>query len=869
MGSLWPPMKTPDPLPSLLPDTTAGGAVDADLLLDTFLGHVSDLGLDLYPAQEEAILEIFEGHNVILNTPTGSGKSLVALAGHFAALAQGRRSWYTAPVKALVSEKFFALRHDLGEENVGMITGDASVNPDAPVICCTAEILANTALRLGPNAPVDLVIIDEFHYYSDRDRGWAWQVPLLELSEAQFVLMSATLGETGFFVDALDELTGRTTTLVRSTDRPVPLEFTYRETPLHETIADLLKLDQAPVYLVHFTQKAATEAAQSLTSIDMLTKEEKQRVKEAVGGFRFDSVFGRDLRRFVLHGVGVHHAGLLPKYRLLVERLAQAGLLKVICGTDTLGVGVNVPIRTVLFTQLCKWDGSRTRVLSARDFHQIAGRAGRKGFDDEGHVWCQAPAHVIENLKLEAKAGDDPRKRRKIQRRKPPERGYVHWDRDRFEKLAVSEPEPLVSRFSVSHSMMLNVLDRPGDGCAALRRLLTVNHDVRPRQRNNIVRAVSMYRALVEAEIVEALDHPDEMGRMVRVNLDLQDEFALNQPLALFAVEVLDVLDPDDPLFALDVLSVIEAILENPGVILARQLDRARTELIGSLKAAGVEYEERMERLDELTWPQPLAELLWQTHGTWAPHHPWAAGDTVKPKSIARDMYEKAMTFREYVGHYGIKGAEGVLLRYLSDTYKALRQTVPESLRTEAVDDLIEWLGAVVRQVDSSLIDEWEKLQHPEDLREEDLVRPPDVHDLTANRRAFTIMVRNELFVWVQMLANEQYQALAERLASAAGPRRSGWTADALAEAMDPYWEIYDEIAIDGGARAVRWFDQIEEDARQPASIDVWLVQQALIDPDENADWRIHASVDLAASREEGRPVIELLAISDEINPAP
>ena len=561
--------------------------IDSGNLLDGFLAWAAAADIDLYEAQEEAILEIFSGHHVVLTTPTGSGKSLVATAAHFESIARGRRCWYTAPVKALVSEKFFALCVEFGSENVGMITGDASVNPNAPIICCTQEVLANLALRHGADAPVDTAVIDEFHYYSDKDRGWAWQIPLLELQRTQFVLMSATLGPAEFFVNDLKSRSERAAVEVTGTTRPVPLEWSYRETTLLESIQELLELDRAPVYIVHFTQRAAAERAQALTSLDVLTREEKQRIREELSNFRFDSPFGKDVARFVKAGIGVHHAGLLPKYRLLVERLAQEGLLKLICGTDTLGVGVNVPIRTVLFSQLCKFDGHETAILTVRDFQQIAGRAGRKGFDDHGFVWCQAPEHHVENLKAVQKASDDPKKRRKLQRKKPPERGYSHWDEKTFDRLRGGRPEALSSNFQVSHSMLLNVLDRPGDGCAALRKILTDNHELRPQQRGHIRRAIGMYRSLVSAGIIEILDAPDDDDRLVRVNVDLQAEFDLTGALSPFVPDAVELLDREDINYALDVVTVAESVLENPAVLLARQRDKARDELVTELKREG------------------------------------------------------------------------------------------------------------------------------------------------------------------------------------------------------------------------------------------------------------------------------------------
>ena len=678
--------------------------------LDGFVDYVTSEGISLYPAQEEALLEILDGRNVIMNTPTGSGKSLVAAGAHFAALVAGRRSVYTAPLKALVSEKFFALCAAFGADRVGMITGDASVNPQAPIICATAEILANWALRDGEEADVDVVIADEFHFYADPQRGWAWQVPLLTLPQCQFVLLSATLGPTDRFADELTGRTGRETATVRSVERPVPLRFEYGTVPLHASIEDLLERNRAPIYVVHFTQREAIEAAQAYTSIGVLSRAERDRVATAVGGFKFDSPIGKDLRRLIGHGVGVHHAGLLPKYRLLTERLAQQGLLKLICGTDTLGVGVNVPIRTVLFTQLCKYDGQRTRLLSAREFHQIAGRAGRAGFDDQGWVRVQAPAHWIDNRIAEEKAAANPKSKRKVVKRRPPERNYAHWNEDTFGRLVAAEPEPLVSSFEVSHQMVMHLLDRPGDGCAALRRLLVENHEPRRRQRRHIRRAVAIYRSLLEAGVVEVLESPDRWDRRVRVTVDLQDGFALHQPLSLFAVEALEVLDPDDEGYPSDVLSVIESVLENPRPVIAAQIERLRSDLLGELKAQGVPYEERMERLAAVEHPKPLREFLYGSFDIFRQHHPWVEGDNVRPKSIAREMHERAMNFGEYVNHYGLKRSEGLLLRYLSDAYRALVQNVPAERRTPPLDELTGWLGALVRGVDSSLLDEWERL---------------------------------------------------------------------------------------------------------------------------------------------------------------
>jgi superfamily II RNA helicase len=830
---------------TLLDLLPAGGRPSPDVLFDTFERWAADRGLPLYPAQEEALLEVVTGANVILNTPTGSGKSLVAMGAHLAALAGGRRSFYTAPIKALVSEKFFDLCAVFGTENVGMMTGDSSVNAGAPIICCTAEILANIALREGSASDVEQVVMDEFHFYADPERGWAWQVPLLTLPHAQFLLMSATLGDVDRFEDELTRRTGRPTTVVSSAERPVPLHFGWRTTPLHETLEELLSTHQAPVYVVHFTQAAAAERAQSLMSINVCTREEKDAIAELIGDFRFTTAFGRTLSRWVRHGIGVHHAGMLPKYRRLVERLAQAGLLKVICGTDTLGVGINVPIRSVLFTALSKYDGTKVRHLSAREFHQIAGRAGRAGFDTAGTVIVQAPDHVIENEKALAKAGTDEKARRKVVRKKPPD-GFVSWGEPTFERLVAAAPETLTSSFAVSHSMLLNVLDRPGDGCRALRDLLVDNHEPRTAQRRHIRRAIAIYRSLLASGVVERLDEPDEQARLTRVTVDLQFDFALNQPLSPFALAAIELLDRASDTYALDVLSVIESTLDDPWPVLQAQEFKAKGEAVNALKAEGVEYEARMAVLESITHPKPLADQLGAAFESYRKGHPWVADHTLSPKSVARDLFERAMTFNDYTGFYGIARSEGVLLRYLSDAVKALDRTVPEDAKTDDLYDLVEWLGTLVRQVDSSLLDEWEQLQHPTD--EGAAVAVPQVDDapppLTGNHRAFLVLVRNALFRRVERAALRQWWALAEL--------EPTWPAERWEAEMAPYFAEHDTIGTGPSARAAAMLDV--DDARGRA----WRVRQILEDPAGFHEWALVATVDLDASDAAGEVVLQL-----------
>jgi superfamily II RNA helicase len=846
-----------------------------DELLDLFLGHVAELGLSLYPAQEQGILELFSGSNVVLATPTGSGKSLVALALHFLALSEGKRSFYTAPIKALVSEKFFALCRDFGPSGVGMVTGDASVNPDAPIVCCTAEILSNLALREGRAAPVDCIVIDEFHYYADKERGVAWQIPLLLLERAQFLLMSATLGPTEFFEKSLRKLTGRPSVTVRASERPVPLDYAYRETPLQETILETVRTGRAPVYIVNFTQRAAADTAQDLMSLDFLPKERKRTIGEHLAQVRFDTPFGKEMKRFLAHGIGLHHAGLLPKYRLLVEKLAQRGLLAVISGTDTLGVGVNIPIRTVLFTRLCKYDGEKTAILGVREFQQIAGRAGRKGFDDRGDVLAQAPEHVIENRRLEQKAGGDPLKLKRIVRKRPPEKGYVHWDRATFDRLVGSEPEPLVSRFRVTHGMILSVLGRPGRGCIDIARLIHRSHERRPQRRALGRAARELFDGLVESGIVEV----EAETKRVRLHVDLQDDFSIHHALSLWLIDTMEELNPESETYALDVLTLVECILEDPDFILRQQLDALKKVKLGELKAAGVEFEQRVEELDKMEHPKPLREFVYETFNAFARRHPWVRGDDARPKSIAREMVERFMDFNEYVREYELGRVEGTLLRYLSDVYKALLQTVPAPAKTPQLREVEVFLRAMVRAVDSSLLDEWEQMAAGVVPAPDRLAVPegqaPGEADVTADEHGFTVLVRNAMIKLVRALgrkdwagaaalvdAGEEGKGVPERREQEREPEGAGvwpgagggedrWTASRFADALTPFFVEHAAVRIDASARAP---DKTKIE-RRPA---VWDVVQVIADVDGDDDWALSCAVDLSASARAARPVLRM-----------
>ena len=832
-------------LVDFLPDTP-----DADGLLLAMTEWAAESGLELYPHQEEAILELLSGSNVILATPTGSGKSLVALAAHARSVASrgepGTRSWYTAPVKALVSEKFFDLCRQLGAENVGLLTGDSAVNADAPVICCTTEILAHVALKDGPDADAATVVLDEFHYYGDPDRGWAWQVPLLELPQASFLLLSATLGDVRFFRDDLSRRTGRPTALIDDAVRPVPLRYEFRRTLLHHTVEELLAHDAAPLYLVNFSQRDAVATASAMASVTKLGDEAKAVVAEELGRAKLPAGFGRDLARLLRNGVGVHHAGMLPRYRRLVEKLTQQGVLQVISGTDTLGVGVNLPIRTVVLTRLYKYDGVETRLLSAREFHQIAGRAGRAGYDTEGLVVALSPEHVAENESAEAKAAGDPKKKRKLKKSQPP-RGFVHYDEETFDKLREARPEPLESSFTITPGMLMQLLDRPGDAWQHGRRLLLENHEPRSRQRRHVRRAISLYKALRTAGVVRSLDVADRYGRFVEVDQTLQDDFALDQLLAPFLLHAVPQLDTEDESYALALLALVESVVDNPFPILMAQKDKAKDEAMAAMKAAGVEYEQRIEELEKINHPQPMRDQIYDVFDRWRGENPWIGDRNIAPKGVARDMWDRAMDFPSFVRHYGIKRSEGLLLRYLSDVYKTMSRAVPDEHKTDEVEELVDWLGAVIRATDSSLLDEWTAMVQGTDVDPASVVAALEAEeesapDVTTDRRAFRALVRTRVFRWVQYAATRQWQAWSEDLTEIGD---HGWNERTLAELFAPYFDEHGSIGIDGDARGPDRFVLADHG-------DEWRIEQVLVDPEGHDEWYLSVTVDVAGSAEAG-----------------
>ena len=829
--------------------------IDTDEIYERFFTWVEDVkGVKPWPHQEEAIMDLLAGDHVILNTPTGSGKSLVALGMHFAALCTGRRSYYTAPIKALVSEKFFDLVEVFGRENVGMITGDTHINADAPIICCTAEILANQALREGRHADVGCVAMDEFHYYGDPERGWAWQVPLLTLPDTQFLLMSATLGNVDAIADKLEDMTDTDVDIIADAPRPVPLTYEYTLDPLEKTVELAFGKGETPIYVVHFSQDAALETANALASTGVSSKEQRAAIAEAIKGTKFTTAFGKILQRLLRTGIGIHHAGMLPRYRRLVEQLAQQGLLPVICGTDTLGVGINVPIHSVVLTALTKFDGTKMRKLRAREFHQIAGRAGRMGFDTEGLVIAEAPEFEIENAKALAKAGNDPKKLKKVKRKKAPE-GFVTWNENTFDKLIDAAPETLVPHMKITHSMVLNEVEQGGDARYRIDRLIDDSAQT-PEQKERLhARADEIFQTLFDTNVIETEDR-DDGGKDYFMTVDMPDDFALDQPLSPFLLAALELLDPESDTYALDVISMVEATLEDPKQVLRAQERQARDEAMIRMKEDGLDYDERMDRLQEITYPKPLEDMLQAAFDEYRHDVPWANDYWLSPKSVVRDMVETASDFTGYIARYNIARSEGTLLRYLSDAYRALARTVPQEKRDEQLDDIISWLRVVVRSIDSSLVDEWEHAGTDTDASEAaaNLAAPGAKQAVVEDRRGLTVLVRNAMFRRVQLMDLDKPDELG------ALDKDWGYGVHEWEDTLDDYYDEHEYVNIDAKARSGELFilDESKENSEHS-----WKVRQIIDDSDGDHDWAITGTVDLDTTQSSGEVVFFDYSVSN------
>lgn len=873
---------TSHPLFDLLPLTPDHKLIpiDPEDALMRYSSWVQSQGITLWPHQEEALLDLASNEHVILGTPTGSGKSLVAVGMCYFACTQNKTIYYTAPIKALVSEKFFYLVKLFGKDLVGMITGDCVINSEAPIICCTAEILAQDALRWETDSDIKLVCMDEFHYFGDKDRGWAWQVPLLVLKDTQFLLMSATLGDTTALAQKLKSLTQRDVSTITNAPRPVPLSYSYSTLSLEASVELIMQQRGVPVYIVCFAQSEAQKSAAALASFGISNKEEREEIKKELAGFNFSTVYGKELKRLLLCGVGVHHAGMLPRYRLLVERLAQKGLLPVICGTDTLGVGINVPIHTVVLRALAKYDGRRMRILNSREFHQITGRAGRSGFDTEGVVVSLATPYEIERLRARAKAANDPKKLKRIKVPKPPE-GYVGWSEHTFQKLIESEPEALTPRLKITHAMVLAEVMHGGAAYARLHALIKNSFQTAEEQEKLIHACQEIFATLMDAGVIvreeatgaaaqpgddTAGDQPaagttsdtaattaGDTNATVAADTwenasyalakDIPSDFALDQMLAPFVIAACELIDRESPNYALDIVSLVEASLENPPQIMKALVKEAKNKALPEMKMEGIDYEERMERLENVSYEKPLKELIDAAYTRYCAEVPWAKDFQLYPKSIVRAMLESANDFKGYVQKISISRSEGTLLRYLSDAWRVLAKTIPQEFINDDLERIISWLHMLIRTTDSSLLDEWEMDSLTAKTPQTPRVGPAQIVE---DPHGLEIMIHNALFKRV-LLASKNDSAALGKLDEPFGFYERKWRS-----VLDEFFEAHESLYINQDARSKRYFSV---DTREEKTQHRWHAHISFLDAESDIDFGISADVDLDATKTAGEVI--------------
>jgi hypothetical protein len=372
-------------------------------------------------------------------------------------------------------------------------------------------------------------------------------------------------------------------------------------------------------------------------------------------------------------------------------------------------------------------------------------------------------------------------------------------------------------------------------------------------------RAWQLFRALVERRIVEFIPAGERTGggAKVRVAVDLPEDFSMDQTLSLYLIDTLALLDREAPDYALDVITLVESILENPEIILRKQLDRLKAEKVAEMKQAGIDYDRRMEELEKLEHPKPKREFIYETFNAFADKHPWVGQENIRPKSIAREMFEQFRSFADYVKDYELERSEGLLLRHLSSVHKVLDQTVPSSAKTDAVVDMETYLRMMIRQVDSSLLDEWEKMRDPSFARRETVeVRPPgagEAPDITRDRRAFTAAVRTRVFAFLRGVATGDFEQGLAGLGSTENPGGEPWTPDRLRLLVEPYYREHTRICLDPEARNLRHTHiRVAEDRK------TWRVDQVLVDPEGQNDWMAVFEVDVGGSRAAGEPMVRL-----------
>lgn len=666
----------------------------ADLELEFYEKFFIARGLEPYPVQEQAFDHIFAGRSVLVTVPTGTGKTVIGKAAIHKALALGQKAIYTSPLRALTEEKYRELCEDFGADRVGFATGDYKVNPEAPVQVVVAEILWNRIFGERAGRLADVVVMDEAHYFNDPERGYVWEQSIIGMDpRTQLVLLSATVGDPQQFCAWVYSVRRVEMELVQSHERRVPLYHEYREAYLIEVVRELYDKGDWPAIIFSFSRDQCFEWARLLRSCPRFTTdEERARIEAACDEELLQGGLAKELRALLVHGIGVHHAGILPRYKQLVERLTLERLCKFVVSTETISAGINLPAKRVVFPALRKFIKGKPRLVTSAEYHQMAGRAGRPQFDKEGIAIALAPEGVVQELRKELK---ELQKRGRAPSEIETERlrkacyararsqaqaaGDVTWDRETHRKLVEGKPAALASKTKVTPEQILAIglpdlqAPPPPDGTRLppyldLHMRSVIDHLLLDeRSKAEARRTLDMI-----IDNLKALGVLDEHGRQIAGKM-------INRLRGIDGPFVYYLLMNRDVGYEL-ARELVEFLVDHDVIhrILGREGDEKRREWIHKRLRERRRDEpmvtwEDVEEEYERTFPRELSEVekVHQEFVAGLPH-PELHGGKVQ-KTIWKKMEEENLSFLEFVSQNGLEHEEGNLFTYLARVMKFAR----------------------------------------------------------------------------------------------------------------------------------------------------------------------------------------------------
>lgn len=664
---------------------------DGELELAFYDKFLWSRGLEPYPVQEQAISAIFAGKSLLVTVPTGTGKTLMAKAALFAAIGRGHRAIYTTPLRALTEEKYRELCEDFGDGNVGFATGDYKVNREAPIQVEVAEILWNRIVAEKHVSPAEVVIMDEGHYFNDPERGYVWEQSIIGLDpRTQLVILSATVGHPEKFCQWVEVTRRMPMALVDSRERKIPLVHEYREDMLIETVRGLAHSGDVPAIIFVFGREQCFEIARLIKSCRRFTTdEEKAKIEMMCDEALLPSGAAKELRPLLAHGIGIHHAGILPRYKQLVEQLALERLIRFVVSTETIAAGINLPARTVVFPALRKFIKKEARLVTAAEYHQMAGRAGRPQFDDKGLAITLAPEEIVSELKKELKDAakrpsyDESKVRKSVYNRAKSDaqrKGDIVWTPEVHAELVRGEPAELRSKTKISAEQVLAIglpdLQATALGTAVDERMAAAEASLPPSMRLDIVTVIDnlllgdrdrkeLLKTLAQlVENLKAIGVIDEHGAQVKGEMirQLQGMDGLFIYYALF----------NHQLDYVELRELVEYLLDHD--IIQRQLDR---------KGDDAKREWMRTKLRELRDASPAAswddaEAAWDKEHPRVPTkielihaefsgavpHPELHGGK-RAKNVWAQIEDGEHGFLDFVEKHNLQHEEGNLFSYL------------------------------------------------------------------------------------------------------------------------------------------------------------------------------------------------------------